>query len=109
MSIIATWIVDFFISMGLVVGGSLFGGLATVLTHTRPPMTTMLNLAGQLKIWAMVATLGGTMDTLRVLEVSLFGLDLGPLARQATYLFAALLGCQAGFLLIKWLAGSEVF
>ncbi|MDP9727550.1 YtrH family sporulation protein [Alicyclobacillus tolerans] len=108
MSIITTWVIDFFVAMGLVVGGSLCGGLATILTHSRPPLTTMLDLAEQLKIWALVTTLGGTMDTLRVLEVSLFGMNLGPLMRQATYLFAALLGCQAGYLLIRFLAGSDI-
>lgn len=107
MYILTNLILDFFVSMGMVVGGSLLGGLATAITHTRPPMTTMVTLAEQLKIWALVSTLGGTMDTLRVIESSVLGLKLKPILLQFTYLTAAFIGCQIGYVLIRWLAGSE--
>lgn len=106
MSILPTLILHFFVAMGMVLGGSLAGGIAAVLTHGRPT-DTMLTLANQLKIWALVSTLGGTMDTLRVIETGLLGLNLGPVARQFTYLVAAFLGCQIGYLLIRWIVGGE--
>jgi len=107
MTLYVHLLLDFFVSMGMVVGGSLLGGLVAVFGHT-PPMTTMVRLADQLKIWALVSTLGGTMDTLRVIESGVLMRQLGPVARQFTYLVAAFLGCQLGYLLIRWIAGVEV-
>ena len=106
MPLIATLVLDFFVAMGMVLGGSLLGGLAAVLTHARP-IDTMMMLGRQLKIWALVSTLGGTMDMLRVLETGVLGLKLGPIARQFMYLTAAFLGCQVAYVLLRWLTGSE--
>jgi Sporulation protein YtrH len=99
-------ILHFFVAMGMVLGGSLVGGVAAVLTHGRPT-DTMMMLADQLKIWALVSTLGGTMDTIRVIETGLLGLNLGPVARQFMYLVAAFLGCQVGYLLVRWGVGRD--
>lgn len=106
MSFTANLALDFFVSMGMVIGGALLGGIAAVTAH-QPPLATMVRLADQLKIWAMVSTLGGTMDTLRVIETSVLGGRLLPLGKQFAYLVAAFFGCQLGFLLIRWLAGSD--
>lgn len=103
MTLLATLVLNFFVSMGMVLGGSLLGGLGAALTHGAP-MTTMLRLSDQLKIWAMVSTLGGTMDTLYMIERGVLMHDLHPLGRQITYLIAAFLGCQAGALLIRWIS-----
>ena len=104
---ITNLVIDLFVSMGMVVGGALLGGLGAVLRHS-PPMATMLNLADQLKVWALVSTLGGTMDTLRVIETGVLGGQLLPVGRQFAYLIAAFIGSQVGFLLIRSLVGSEV-
>lgn len=104
---ISNLFIDFFVSMGMVVGGALLGGLAAALRHN-PPMATMLSLADQLKVWALVSTLGGTMDTLRVIETGVFGGQVFPMARQFAYLLAAFIGSQLGFWLIRSLVGSEV-
>lgn len=104
---VTTLIIDFMVSMGMVVGGALLGGVGALLRHN-PPMATMLHLADQLKIWALVSTLGGTMDTLRVIETGVLAWKLLPMARQFAYLVAAFLGCQIGFLLIRSLAGSDL-
>ncbi|MFD1673439.1 YtrH family sporulation protein [Alicyclobacillus fodiniaquatilis] len=104
---IATCLLDFCVAMGLVVGGSLLGGCAALITHNNPG-STMLNLADELKIWALVAALGGTMDTLRVIDRGVFGLNILPMARQLIFLVAAFLGCQAGYLIIEWIVhGSD--
>lgn len=99
-------LLDFSVSMGMVLGGSLLGGLIALFGHN-PPLTTMVRLADQLKIWALVSTLGGTMDTLRAIESGVLLRQLGPVIRQFTYLVAAFLGCQLGYLLIRWLAGVQ--
>jgi hypothetical protein len=100
-------VIDFFVSMGMVIGGALLGGIAAAATH-HPPMKMMVNLADQLKIWALVSALGGTMDTLRVIEAGVLDLKLGPMLKQFSYLSAAFVGCQVGFLIIRWFAESEI-
>lgn len=104
--IVATCLLDFFVSMGLVIGGSLLGGFSALITHHNPS-STMLTLAEELKIWALVAALGGTMDTLRLIHKGVFALSFMPMARQFVYLVAAFLGCQVGFIIIEWLVRGE--
>ncbi|KPV43618.1 YtrH family sporulation protein [Alicyclobacillus ferrooxydans] len=106
ISFTANLLIDFFVSMGMVLGGSLLGGLGALLFHT-PPLSVMVRLSEDLKIWAMVATLGGTMDTLKVLESGFLKRDLVPVGRQITYLAVAFIGCQLGALLIRWLASDS--
>ncbi len=106
MPIMIHLVFDFFVSMGMVIGGSLLGGIAAMIAHVRPA-GAMLQLAEQLKIWALVSTLGGTMDTLRAIETSVLGMNITPIARQFMYLIAAFIGCQAGYVIIRWLIGSD--
>ncbi|WP_304458449.1 YtrH family sporulation protein [Alicyclobacillus sendaiensis] len=101
-SIAENCVLDFFVSMGLVIGGALFGGLAALLTH-HDPQAAMNALASDLKVWAIVAALGGSMDVLRVIDRGVFGLHIGPMIRQLIYLFAAFLGCHVGYIVIQWL------
>ncbi|MCL6636371.1 MAG: YtrH family sporulation protein [Alicyclobacillus sp.] len=105
MSFWASLVVDFFVAMGMVLGGSLLGGLGAALLHA-PPLAVMANLAEQLKIWAMVSALGGTMDTLKVIESGVLSRQLAPVGRQMTHLAAAFLGCQVGAALIRWLTAE---
>ncbi|MCL6515736.1 YtrH family sporulation protein [Alicyclobacillus sp.] len=105
MSFAASLVVDFFVAMGIVIGGSLLGGVGASLMHA-PPMAVMVNLAEQLKIWAMVSTLGGTMDTLKVIESGVLTRELAPVGRQITFLIAAFIGCEVGAFIIRWLAGE---
>jgi Sporulation protein YtrH len=106
ISFAANLLIDFFVSMGMVLGGSLLGGLGALVFHN-PPLSVMLRLSEELKIWAMVATLGGTMDTLKVLESGFLNRELVPVGKQITYLGVAFIGCQIGALLIRWLASDS--
>lgn len=104
---ISTVILDFYVALGIVLGGALIGALGATLTH-HPPMTTALRLADQLKIWALVAALGGTMDTLKAIDTSIFGWKIDGAVKQFCYLVSAFLGCNVGYYLIKWMAGGDV-
>jgi hypothetical protein len=103
---IGTLILDCFVALGLVIGGSMIGAIGALLTH-RPPMDTMLHLADQLKIWAMVSALGGTMDTIRILEAGFLEGQVTLLLKQLGYLLAAFIGCQIGYFLIECIAGGQ--
>ncbi|MCG3084705.1 YtrH family sporulation protein, partial [Anoxybacillus sp. LAT27] len=50
-------ILTFFIAYGIVVGGSLSGGLGYFLAAEKPPLWSMKELADQLKIWGLVGAL----------------------------------------------------
>ncbi|MBX5437432.1 MAG: YtrH family sporulation protein [Alicyclobacillaceae bacterium] len=106
MSFWTDLVVNFFVALGMVVGGALLGAVGAVLTQ-QPPMEVMVTLASRLKIWALVSTLGGTMDTLRVIESGVLERQLLPVGRQFALLVAAFLGCQAGFWIVRSLAGGD--
>ncbi|GGI98883.1 sporulation membrane protein YtrH [Alicyclobacillus cellulosilyticus] len=106
MSFWANLTVYFFVAMGSVIGGAMVGGIAAVLVSL-PPATMMVRLAEQLKLWALVSTLGGTMDTLHVIETGVLGRAWLPVGKQLMYIIAAFFGCQTGFILVTWLAGGE--
>lgn len=102
---ISTVVLDFYVAIGIVVGGSILGALGAVLTHN-PPMTTMLNIADSLKIWALVAALGGTMDTLKLIDTGVLEVQFAGVFKQFCYVIAAFLGCNVGYYLIKWIVGE---
>ncbi|HHX73331.1 MAG TPA: sporulation protein [Firmicutes bacterium] len=105
--LLETLTLNAFISFGVILGGTLIGSLGAVLTG-RAPGYSMLELAGKLKIWALVTALGGTFDTLRALEAGFLGLQINTLAKQLLLILAAFLGAHSGYLLIIHLAGGKV-
>lgn len=95
----------FSVALGILVGGSLAGGTIAALTSGLPARAA-LALAERLKLWAMVAALGGTFDTLRALESGVFGGHLGLVARQLLLIGGAFAGAHSGYLLVHyWVSG----
>ncbi len=95
----------FFVSLGVVVGGSFTGGIAAALTGELP-MSTMKTLAERLKLWGAVASLGGAFYTLQTLEAGLLEGQLRGVIRQLLYIIAAFAGAQLGLILIYRLVGK---
>lgn len=102
-----TLLLDFLIALGVVVGGSALGSLSALLTF-RPPLHVMADLAERLKIWGLVAALGGTFPTIRTLESGLFDGQLGVVARQVTIILSAFLGAHLGYTLIQLVARGQI-
>ncbi|GAX90245.1 YtrH family sporulation protein [Effusibacillus lacus] len=102
MGFLSTVIIDFCVALGMVLGGSMIGAVGALITH-HPPMDTMLKLADQLKIWALLAALGGSMDTLKIIGDGVWEFKFNPVLKQFAYLVACFLGCQTGFYLVKWI------
>ena len=94
------------IAFGIVVGGSLFAGLAALLTG-RLPLRTMVEMADRLKLWGTFAALGGTFTALRSIESGLFAGELGTAARQAVHVLIAFSGAYLAFVLVQALTGNE--
>jgi predicted alpha/beta-fold hydrolase len=103
---VANIILNFFIALGVVLGGSVFGALAATLTN-QPPLKTMITVAENIKIWAVAVALGGTFSSFRVLEQGLFKGEIKSLVRQLLYVFFAMGGAQLGYTILYLLKGRD--
>lgn len=99
-------ILDFFIAFGIVLGGAMIGGVGAVLS-LQPPTQTMLDVADRIKIWALAAAVGGTIDPMRVIESNMLGGNLSPAIKQILYLVFAFLGAHMGSELVKWVCSGR--
>ncbi len=99
-------ILNFFIALGVVLGGSVFGALAATLTN-QPPLKTMMTVADNIKIWAVAVALGGTFSSFRVLEQGLFKGEVRSLVRQLLYVFFAMGGAQLGYIMLCLIKGRN--
>ncbi len=92
----------FFIAFGVVLGGALLAGMGSMFLMT-PPKVRMLQVAESLKIWALVAAVGGTIDPIRVIESHMSAGYLSPAMQQIGYIMFAFLGAHMGTELIQWM------
>ncbi|GIO52337.1 YtrH family sporulation protein [Paenibacillus cellulositrophicus] len=99
-------ILDFFIAFGIVLGGAMVGGIGAVIS-LQSPTHTMLEVADRIKIWAMAAAIGGTIDPMRVIESNFMGGNLSPAIKQVLFLLFAFLGAHMGSELVKWVCGGR--
>ncbi|NLJ99800.1 MAG: hypothetical protein GX318_01005 [Clostridia bacterium] len=93
-------------ALGVVLGAALIGSLSVIFTR-EAPARTMLRLAYEIKIWAIVAALGGTFSTIEVMELGLFEGEITALLRQFIYILGAFLGAQLGYFIIYSLVGGR--
>lgn len=95
-------IIDFFTAFGVVFGGTILAGIGAILL-TMSPAHVMLQTAGQLKIWAIVAAIGGSIDPLRLIESNLIEGHMTPVAQQLLFIACAFLGAHLSTELIRFL------
>ena len=95
----------YFTALGMMLGAALVGSLAAVLVR-EPPVGTMMKLAREIKIWAVIAAIGGTFSTFEVLESGLFQGELRAVIKQLIYIISALAGTQCGYYLLLILSGE---
>ena len=91
---------DFFIAFGVVIGGSTLAGIGSVFMLL-PPATVMFDTAARLKIWAIVAAIGGSIDPVRVIESNISAGQLSPAAQQICFILFAFLGAHVGTELVR--------
>jgi len=95
---------DFFVAFGVVFGASLLAGMASILTMQPPgPAETMRQLAENVKIWAVVVAIGGTIDPIRFIEHSVTEGYFSPAAKQILLIMCAFLGAHSGTELVRWI------
>ena len=106
MGLFDTLTLNAFISFGVILGGTLIGSLGAVFMG-HAPGHSMVELAGKLKIWALVSALGGTFDTLKAIEDGFLGMQMNAVAKQVLLILSAFVGAHTGYLLILYLTGSK--
>lgn len=99
-------VIIFFTALGVVLGAALIGSGAAIIVR-QPPATTMLRLAGEIKIWAMVAAIGGTFTAFEVLESGIFEGEFRAVIKQLLYVISSFAGAQVGYFLILYLTGGR--
>ena len=104
----ANLIMNFLVAFGVVLGGSLLGGIGAVLT-LQAPAVVMEHWAEKIKIWALVVAVGGTIDPLRVIESNFLEGHLSPAIKQILFIISAFLGAHTGTSLVMWICrgGTE--
>ena len=95
-------LLDFFIAFGVVLGGTMLAGISSVLTLDAP-IHRMLNVSEQIKIWAMVAAIGGTIDPIRAIETHFQSGHISPALQQIMFIVSAFIGAHMGTALIHWI------
>lgn len=95
-------IYSFLVSFGVMVGASIFAGIGAVI-NDHPPLKTMLDIAGSVKVWAIAIALGGTFTSFEVIDRGLFKGEIKSIAKQAVYVLMAVAGANAGMNFIRLL------
>lgn len=104
---VQTIVIDYFVAFGVMLGGCLIGGIGAFIVN-EPPVNWVEQLSDKLKIWALVAAIGGTFDTITAIERGFFYESPGDIFKQISFICSAYLGAHSGSILIKWLIGGEI-
>lgn len=97
----------YFIALGVMIGGTLIGTIGAFAAGDAP-LTHMARLAKSLRIWAIVAAIGGTFDAISNIEKGLFDGATIDIVKQILCIIAAMGGVQTALLIIEWLIQEEI-
>jgi hypothetical protein len=98
---------SFFIALGVVLGGTLIGGLASFITG-RPLLTDISAISRGIRIWAIIAAIGGTFDTVYSFEKGFLDGATKDLFKQFLLILSAMGGANTAALIISWLTQEHV-
>ncbi|SDB83430.1 YtrH family sporulation protein [Shouchella lonarensis] len=104
---LATLVMNFFIAFGVMIGGALIGGIGAFLIG-KPILMEIDKIAGSLKIWAIVAAIGGSFDAITRIENGLFSGVHEDIYKTLAMLLVAFCGAQSGTILLRWIIGDPV-
>lgn len=102
----STAIMNFFIAFGVILGGCLIGGIGAFLV-SKPPMSAMNNLTVSLKIWAVVAAIGGTFDTITNIEKGFLDGTPAEVVKHLLLIVSAMTGAHTGTMIIHWFTQEQ--
>lgn len=97
----------FFIAFGVVLGGTVIGSVGSFLTGDAP-LNAMSRIAKSIKIWAIVAAIGGTFDAIENFQKGFLDGSTMDLLKQFFYILSAMIGVKTATMFISWLTDGEV-
>lgn len=103
----ATFIHVYFIAFGVVIGGTILGSVGSFLTGDAP-LTGMSRIAKSLRIWAIVAAIGGTFDAIANFEKGVLDGSTIDLFKQSMLILSAMGGVKSAILLITWMIQEDI-
>ncbi|WP_067842947.1 YtrH family sporulation protein [Amphibacillus sediminis] len=103
----ATLIQCFFIALGVIIGGAFIGSIGAFASG-EPPLTLMGRIARSLRIWAIVAAIGGTFDVISNFERGIMEGSTLDIVKQILIIITAMGGVQLAMLIIEWLIQEEL-
>ncbi|MFD1362247.1 YtrH family sporulation protein [Lentibacillus salinarum] len=104
---IAQLIHCFFIAFGVIIGGAIIGSIGAFATGDAP-FTQITRIADRLRIWAIVAAIGGTFDAIANFEKGVLDGSTFDLFKQIMLILAAMGGVKAGITILSWLIQESV-
>lgn len=103
----ATIIQCYFIALGVVIGGAFIGSMGAFATG-EPPLTLMGRIAKSLRVWGIIASIGGTFDAISNFERGLLEGSTMDLIKQIIMIVTAMGGVQTALLVIEWFIQEEI-
>ena len=96
----------FFTAFGIMIGAALMGSLAALIMR-EPPVATMLSLAKEIKIWAIVAAIGGSFSTFEILESGIFQGNIKVMLKQFLFILSSFSGTHLGYFVVVNLSSGR--
>src|SRR5690625_7851209 len=92
----------FFIAFGVIIGGTLIGSIGSFLTGDAP-LLAMNRISQSLKIWAIVAAIGGTFDAIDTFQKGILDGSTMDLMKQIAIVISTMAGVTVDLFLINWI------
>lgn len=103
----AAFIHCYFIAFGVVIGGAIIGSIGSFATG-EAPLTAMTRIGKSLRIWAIVAAIGGTFDAIANLEKGFVEGSTIDLFKQILLIISAMSGVRTATIIMMWLTQEDV-
>ncbi|MFD1349101.1 YtrH family sporulation protein [Oceanobacillus caeni] len=102
-----TFIHCYFIAFGVIIGGAIIGSVAAFAVGDAP-VSSITRIANNLRIWAIVAAIGGTFDAIENFQKGLLDGSTFDLFKQVLLILSAMGGVKSATLLLEWLIQGEI-
>lgn len=96
----------FCIAFGVLIGGSIIGSIGSFLTGGAP-LLAISRIAQSIKIWAIVASIGGTFDAIDNFQRGLLEGTTFDLIKQLLLIISAMGGVKLAMTLINWFVEED--
>src|SRR5690625_859979 len=104
----ASFIHCYFIAFGVVIGGTIIGSIGSFITG-ESPLHAMKNISQSLKIWAIVAAIGGTFDAIDTFQKGLLEGSKIDFFKQFLIVISAMVGVKTALIIVSWATNEDVF